>query len=66
MDPADRARLERAAREALAVAIGLGVLGLNRIQAERRRLKASLGCRDGSDRRPGRSAGGTRAGGTAS
>lgn len=41
-----RERVERAAREALAVVVGMAVLGVNRVQVERRRLSSSLGCED--------------------
>lgn len=42
MPPDVRADLERAARELLATAVGFAVLGLNKVQVERRRLEASM------------------------
>lgn len=51
-DPVEQ--LGRLAREGLTVAVGLGILGINRVQALRRDLEARLASRmDQPDREPG-------------
>lgn len=57
VDTSDRDRLERlarrTAREIVAVAVGFTVLGVNRAQVERRRMKAAR--RENGNDRPDRS-----------